>query len=81
MFNYLTVNIRDEELRATLNTVLTAFLNKYHLIVGLSQEILDVAMFLLCFCSPAHAYTVLVTLYVKKFPERYYPINLKKTGF
>lgn len=45
------------------------FLNKYYDIIGSSPEILNIIIFLLCFCSPLSTFLILSKIYTDMIPK------------
>jgi hypothetical protein len=63
MLHYITETLSDSVVMRSLEEVLVAFLAKHRSEVGYSEEVFDLAVFLLCFCSPASAFELLSRIY------------------
>jgi hypothetical protein len=73
MLHYVTAATTQQQMLYDMANVVTAFVSKYHSEVGFCEEIMQISLFLLCFCAPATAYAILVYLIEEVIPKALYP--------
>jgi hypothetical protein len=59
----------ENEIMQPLQSLLTALANKYEEELQINEDMKDLAIFLLCFCTPLTAYAILKKIYEELLPE------------
>lgn len=80
ILHYLIRKERSQEAFANLKTVLTGFMHRHAIDIGYSNDLFDLAVFLLMFMAPHKAYKCLCYIYENFIPEYARPNKVVEIG-